>query len=98
MRIVDVKADQGKAYLELIKNREDAVQEEVNVVVKGILDDVKVNGDDAVVRYTNKFDSPAVTKDNLKVTRSEIKAAYGKVEEEFLVALKEAAENITFFH
>lgn len=98
MRIVDVKADQGKAYLELIKNREDAVQEEVNVVVKGILDDVKANGDDAVVRYTNKFDSPAVTKDNLKVTSSEIKAAYGKVEEEFLAALKEAAENITFFH
>jgi len=98
MRIVDVKADQGKAYLELIKNREDAVQEEVNVVVKGILDDVKANGDDAVVRYTNKFDSPAVTKENLKVTRSEIEAAYGKVEAEFLDALKEAAANITFFH
>jgi len=98
MRIVDVKADQGKAYLELIKNREDAVQEEVNEIVKGILAEVKVNGDDAVIKYTNKFDSPAVTKDNLKVTRSEIKAAYCKVEEEFLVALKEAAENITFFH
>jgi len=98
MRIVDVKADQGKAYLELIKNREDAVQEEVNEIVKGILAEVKADGDDAVIKYTNKFDSPAVTKDNLKVTRSEIEEAYGKVEEEFLVALKEAAENITFFH
>jgi histidinol dehydrogenase len=98
MRIVDVKADQGKAYLELIKNREDAVQEEVNEIVKGILAEVKTDGDDAVIKYTNKFDSPAVTKDNLKVTRSEIEEAYGKVEEEFLVALKEAAENITFFH
>jgi len=98
IRIVDVKADQGKAYLELIKNREEAVQDEVNVVVKGILDDVKANGDEAVVKYTNKFDSPAVTKGNLKVTRSEIESAYEKVEKEFLEALKEAAENIRFFH
>jgi len=98
IRIVDVKADQGKAYLELIKNREEAGQDEVNVVVKGILDDVKANGDEAVVKYTNKFDSPAVTKGNLKVTRSEIESAYEKVEKEFLEALKEAAENIRFFH
>ncbi len=98
MRIVDVKADQGKAYLELIKNREEAVQDEVNVVVKAILDDVKANGDEALVKYTNKFDSAAVTKENLKVTRAEIEAAYGKVEKEFLEALKEAAVNIEFFH
>lgn len=98
MRIVDVKADQGKAYLELIKNREEAVQDEVNVVVKAILDDVKANGDEALVKYTNKFDSAAVAKENLKVTRAEIEAAYGKVEKEFLEALKEAAVNIEFFH
>jgi histidinol dehydrogenase len=98
MRIVDVKADQGKAYLELIKNREEAVQDEVNVVVKAILDDVKANGDEALVKYTNKFDSAAVVKENLKVTRAEIEAAYGKVEKEFLEALKEAAVNIEFFH
>jgi histidinol dehydrogenase len=98
IRIVDVKEDQGKAYLELIKNREEAVQDEVNVVVKGILDDVKANGDEAVLRYTNKFDSPAVVKENLRVTKGEIEAAYGKVEKEFLDALKEAAENIRFFH
>jgi len=98
MKIIDIKADQGKAYLELIKNREEAVHEEVNIIVKNILDDIKANGDEAVVKYTSKFDSEKVTAGNMEVGRIEIEAAYENVDSGFLDALKEAAENIRTFH
>jgi len=98
MKIIDIKADQGKAYLELIKNRAEAVHEEVNIIVKNILDDIKANGDEAVVKYTNKFDSDKVVKESLEVGRMEIEAAFENVDPGFLDALKEAAENIRDFH
>ena len=98
MKIIDIKADQGKAYLELIKNREEAVHEEVNIIVRNILDDIKANGDKAVVKYTSKFDSDKVTVENMEVGRMEIEAAYENVDSGFLDALKEAAENIRTFH
>ena len=43
--------------------------------VEAYLDDVKTRGDQALVEYTQKFDSRNVTADNLKVTPEEIEAA-----------------------
>lgn len=98
MKIVYAKNNEGSQYLRQIKNREDAVQVEVNVIVQEILSEVKEKGDAALIKYINKFDSALVKIENLIVTENEIKAAYEKVEDEFLEALKEAAENIKFFH
>lgn len=98
MKIVYAKKDEGKAYLKQLKNREDAVQEEVKIIVQGILSEVKAKGDEAIIKFTNKFDSEKVNKGNLLVTRNEIESSYEKVDSEFLEALKEAAENIKFFH
>jgi len=98
VKIVYAKKDEGKAYLKQLKNREDAVQEEVKIIVQGILSEVKAKGDEAIIKFTNKFDSEKVNKGNLLVTRNEIESSYEKVDSEFLEALKEAAENIKFFH
>lgn len=98
MKIIFADNKEGNDYLNLIKSREAAVQEEVNIVVSSILSDIRVNGDGAVIKYTNKFDSKYVNIENILVTEDEIKAAYEVAEEEFIDALKEAAENIIFFH
>ncbi|MGE5629262.1 MAG: histidinol dehydrogenase [Solirubrobacterales bacterium] len=98
MKIIFADNKEGNDYLNLIKSREAAVQEEVNVVVSGILSDIRENGDEAVIKYTNKFDSQNVSLENILVTEDEIKAAYAVAEKEFVDALKEAAENIIFFH
>ena len=39
--------------------------------VEAYLGDVKLRGDEALVEYTNKFDSDKVTIDSLKVTTEE---------------------------
>lgn len=64
--------------------------------VREILDDVRAHGDEAVLRYTRKFDSPAVTA--LEVSREEIEAARAQVLGVVLDAIATAAENIRAFH
>jgi histidinol dehydrogenase len=66
--------------------------------VKTIVDDVKKNGDNALLRYTKKFDNVSIIKNNLKVSTKEIEQAYKNLEEKQISALKEAAKNIRKFH
>jgi histidinol dehydrogenase len=60
--------------------------------------DVRENGDEALLRYTEKFDSVRLTKSKLKVTEREIGESYEKLETDQINALKKAAVNITRFH
>ncbi len=71
-------------------------QFDVSGIVSGILDDVKANGDKALLAYTEKFDGARLN--SLAVTKEEIDEALGLVEPEFLRILKTAAKNITKFH
>ena len=67
--------------------------------VTSIFDDVKQNKDDAVIKYTKKYDAPDMS-DSFKliVSEAEIKEAYSRVSNSFRKALDIAIENITEFH
>ena len=69
---------------------------DVASIVKGILENVKQNGDKALYEYTEKFDGAKL--ESLVVTEQEIKEAVETVEPEFLEILKKACENIRLFH
>ena len=66
--------------------------------VTQILDDVKQNGDKALVGYTRKFDSQSITEANLVVTEEEIDHALKQVEPDFMETLDIAVSQITQFH
>ncbi len=66
--------------------------------VQAYLDDVKKRGDAALIEYTNKFDSPAVTLENFKVTTEEFEAATGQMTPEFIKALDRSVDQLTAFH
>lgn len=66
--------------------------------VQAFLDDVKNRGDEALIEYTNKFDSPAVTRDTFKVTDQEFKDALGQMTPQFLKALDRSVEQLSAFH
>jgi histidinol dehydrogenase len=59
---------------------------------------VKKNGDKALVKYANRFDSPGLTATSLKVTRDEMDAASKNVNRSFVRALKRAVGQIEAFH
>ena len=68
----------------------------LNMTVKGILDDIKENGDQAVVRYEKTFDHAELT--SLEVTQAEIQEALEIIDGNLLEALQAAHRNIARFH
>ena len=69
---------------------------DVSAIVSGIIADVKENGDEALRKYTKKFDGASLS--SLAVSKEEITEALTLVEPEFLEILKKAAINISKFH
>jgi histidinol dehydrogenase len=66
--------------------------------VEAYLEDVRTRGDEALVEYTNKFDSNKVTIDSLKVTSKEFEAALKNVDASFLKALDRSVNQLEYFH
>ena len=81
--------------VETIKRSEQDVNN-VLATVSEILENVRVNQDQAIREYTEKFDGVLI--ENLKVSKDEIKEAYDTLDDELLTALKNAADNIRKFH
>jgi histidinol dehydrogenase len=66
--------------------------------VDQILEDVRKNGDNALIKYAKKFDCPTLSMDSIKVTQDEINAAVKKVETHFVRSLNRAIVQIESFH
>ena len=80
---------------DLIKRSQADISEVLNIV-SDILKDVKENKDEAVKRYTAKFDKAEL--DDLQVSKDEIKEAYDNLDKDLIEALKRASGNIEKFH
>ncbi|WP_042202886.1 histidinol dehydrogenase [Paenibacillus camerounensis] len=71
---------------------------EQNEAVKQIVAAVRKEGDTALLRYTEQFDRTVLTAAELRVTPEELQAAYSRVEDSFVTAIRAAAANIRAFH
>ena len=69
---------------------------DVAKVVTDIIENVRKNGDKAVLDYCEKFDGAKLS--SLLVSKEEIEEAVNSVEPEFIEILKKAAHNIRKFH
>jgi len=89
----------GKSEFEALKGlagRGEAPGADVEQAVKKIIEDVRLDGDAAVVRYTEKFDGPDARLETL--TRKELKEAFESLEKQLADALLHASENIRAYH
>ncbi len=66
--------------------------------VAGIIKEVRVEGDEALVSFTREFDAPGFDAAHLKVEAGEIESALAAAPGPLVEALKLAAENIRMFH
>ena len=66
--------------------------------VREVLQTVKRQGDKALLHYTEEFDHQRLTPDQLRVSGSELDAAYQQVSKELLDAIQLAARQIEAFH
>ncbi len=68
------------------------------LAVTRILEDVRKNGDKALIKYANRFDSPGLTLESIQATSQEINNAAKDVDRSFVRALNRAAGQIESFH
>lgn len=66
--------------------------------VRGIIDDVRLNGDDALLKYTRRFDGVKLTARQLKVDESEISGAFQNITPEFVGHLKTIINNVSTYY
>lgn len=66
--------------------------------VKGIVNDVKENGDEALFSYAQKFDGTVLNEKNIAVSDEEIAEAYAAIDKELLQSLRLAIRNILAYH
>ncbi len=81
---------------ERILNRKIQEEENVSAAVDAVIADVRKDGDAALRAYTKRFDG--VELGDLRVSESELEAAWAALEPDFIETLRMAAENIRRFH
>lgn len=66
--------------------------------VREVLQAVKRQGDRAVLHYTEEYDQLTLKPEDLRVSGSELEAAYHQVSQEFLEAIRLACRQVEAFH
>ena len=91
-------ASADKRIAAIIKRRDMGFKKKDLQYVERILENVRKNGDTALIKYIHEFDSPKVTLDNMRVSENEFKAATQQTDRKFKVTLNRAVTQIESFH
>ena len=82
-----------------LNGRKEEINKEVNESVEKIVNNVKNNGDKALIEYAKQFDRYTINNiEEIKVTKEEIEQGAKAVGENFIRILNRAKEQITEFH
>ena len=79
-------------------NRQFMRKRQVEERVRAIIDDVRQNGDEAVLRYTRRFDRVRLTAKQLPVTEAETSAAFQHIDPNLMLHLKTAIQKVQAFY
>ncbi len=66
--------------------------------VRGIIDNVRLHGDDAVLRYTKCFDRVRMTARQMRVAENEISSSYQNITSDLINDLKLIINNVSTFY
>ena len=98
MRKIKLTDESKKGILENLLRRSPDNYREYEERVNSILEDVRKNKDEALFRYTERFDGAKVDAFSIKVRDNEIEEAYSTVSERFIKVTRRAISNIKDFH
>ena len=94
MKLVKV----GSKQFQKLCDRNSGRNKRVTESVRKIVENVKLYGDDAVIKYTKKFDKVKLAPKDLKVSACEVSGAYQDIKPEFVSTLKVVLENVQKFY
>src|SRR3990167_75196 len=78
----------GSQELEKIYNRSFCRKPKVIPRVARIIEDVRLDGDEALVRYTKKYDKVKLSPKQIRLSQAEISGAYQNIGPDFVSSLK----------
>ena len=96
LKFMEITESNKKSLIDELKGRSTETEQEIILSVNNILSKVKKEGDKALFELTKTFDK--VDLKTLEVSASEIDECFNSVEDDFIVALKEAKVNIEEYH
>ncbi len=95
---LDTRQNDFSDRLEQLLCRETDTGEDVQLLVAGIIRDVKQDGDDALCHYTRQFDGWECQPETLEIPRDRIEQAWHAVSEQDRETLQLAASRIRSYH
>jgi len=95
---IKASSEQGQKLIKDLQDRYQTAGDERRQIVEDIISAVRKRGDEALLEYTNKFDSPALTIDRLQVSAAEIADAESEVSGEFKQTINKAINRVRDFH
>lgn len=98
MKIIQLTNDTKQNLLETLLKRSTNDYGDYEKVVAEIIEAVKERKEDAIFAYSLKFDKCNMTRENFKVTKEEIEAAYQELDTHFIQVMKDSAANIRDYH
>jgi histidinol dehydrogenase len=98
MQIYRYPSPEAEKKLTAISRRSLSFRKKDILAVTRIIDDVRRNGDKALLAYSRQYDAPGMPADHLQVPAEEIRAATRSVDRRFKKALNRAVRQIESFH
>src|SRR3989338_7013987 len=95
--MINIIKSSDKAEIRKIKGRSSALAGKAAETARRIIDNIKKNGDNALIDYAKKFDGTDLSRNKIQVSKKEIKDACKKVAPSIIKSLKTAAINISKF-
>ena len=88
----------GQGIQNIYNRHQNIRKRHVEEKVKKIIEDVRLHGDDAVVKYTRRFDKAKLKPKDLCVAENEISGAFQNITSDFINNLKTVINNVTLFY
>ncbi|MDO4170443.1 MAG: histidinol dehydrogenase [Lachnospiraceae bacterium] len=98
MKLVKVTDESIKTILTDLLKRSPNNYDQYAATVSEVVNDVKANGDQALLAYTKKFDGCDLCADQLEVSDAEIAEAYELVDDSLVEIIRKALVNIRDYH
>jgi len=97
VRLKHSQPDFDLRFEELLNQKREASQD-VSVIVREILEDVRARGDEALFDYTSRFDHLDLNSETLRIGTEEMEEAAASIDRETLAALQLAHDRIQSHH
>lgn len=98
LKQLDTSSENFDASLQTLLSSTDEPDKSIVETVSKIIADIRSQGDDALLEYTNKFDRRSATIESLEISKQDLDSALNRIPDELRKSLEHAAARVREFH